>query len=301
MPRVSPGQNDKSIDLSPEGFAGGGGEFAPLLAAGGGDVGLAVEQHFADGCFLDLRRFDFARSDSGEQIAGPFRRGWRAVLGRCRGAFRATQEKPSDLAANLGGGIRLHGGEGGQAEGVVAGTYRQARAKSARIRAFEGGEDGDQLLAFGGVGFFVGDGLQGFGHGGWIATAEAQRGGGIPRFGQGQRKLIRQGADGATVEGGFKAGEQLAGGFAVGSPFEQFGAGEQVLPFAGGGEAAHQAFEQMLPDERLLPEGFVGEERQHGVAILFRVRFDPHQMRSGRWMSAASSLRAESLARIDKP
>jgi hypothetical protein len=39
-----------------------------------------------------------------------------------------------------------------------------------------GGKNGDELLALGGVGFVVSDGFQGFGDGGWLALAEADGG-----------------------------------------------------------------------------------------------------------------------------
>ncbi len=54
------------------------------------------------------------------------------------------------------------------------------------------------------------------------------------------------------------------------------------LPLAGGGVAPHQPLDQMLADQRLVPEGLVGEEGQHGVAVLVGLGFDgpPEEQRN---------------------
>ena len=72
-------------------------------------------------------------------------------------------------------------------------------------------------------------------------------------FGHRGGQLDRQIGDRAAFVGGFEAGHEAAGVFFGRGEFQQLGGGEQVLPLAGRGVAAHQALGQVLADDAADP------------------------------------------------
>ena len=140
-------------------------------------------------------------------------------------------------------------------------------------------EDPDLVQPFGRIRFLVHDERQRFLDRGGVALTDAQDQRRLTGRSHGLEQFVRQAGEFASTVGFLEAFHEMDGVRGRRGETQELRADEQVGPAAFRRETTHEAGQQMLLDQRAIPDGRILHEAHDGLAIDRHVRFqrEPEQ------------------------